>query len=84
MAVTPPVGTAGGGGDVGAGRGGVVVGTGRDTGVVGGVVGGSVGRGRGGNVEVVTDGAGCAFVVDGTVVTDPAVPAERTNDPARP
>jgi hypothetical protein len=81
MAVTPPVGTAGGGGDVGTG-GRVVVVTGRGTDVMGAVVGGSVGSGRGGKVEVVLDGGGCTFVVEGTVELELVLPPERTNEPA--
>jgi hypothetical protein len=77
MAVTPPVGTAGRGGDVGTG-GGAEVGAGRGTDVVGGVVGGSVATGRGGKVEVMAGGGGCTRVVAGIVE-----PCERARELAR-
>jgi hypothetical protein len=85
MAVTPPDGTAGGGGVVGTGSLGTAVGgvvaAGRCATVVGGVVGEAVVSGRG-NVELVVDGGGCTFVVEGSDGSDPTLPSERTNEPA--
>jgi hypothetical protein len=98
IAVTPPDGTAAGRGVVGtAGLGaavgvgaavglGTAVGAGVEaglrTGVVGGLIGGAVASGCRRDVEVVVDGGGCTFVVDGTGGSDPVLPSERRNEPA--